>query len=68
MEWAFLEWSETLNEEKNPEFQQKLDPRLHELETFVDLTEGAPAIEFFHAIGDELSKEGAKNKERDPNA
>lgn len=62
MEWAFLDWSQRLNEGRNPELEQKVAARVHELESCLDLaTSDTPAVRYSNAIGEELRRENAKN-------
>ena len=50
MEWAFLDWSQRLNEGRNPELEQKVAARLHELEPRLDLaTSDTPAVCVFRS-------------------
>ena len=51
-EWAFLKWSQRLNDGKRPELEQ--EPRLKELERHLDRDPDSVAVKYHEAIGEEL--------------
>lgn len=56
MEWAFLKWSQHLNDEENYEFKQEQNARLDELERRLDQDTDTLEIKYFNAIGEELRR------------
>ena len=56
MEWAFLKWSQRLNDGKNPELEQEQDARLDELERHLDQDPDSLEIKYHNAIGEELRR------------
>ena len=60
MEWAFLKWSQELNDGKHPKLEQKQDPRLKELERHLEQDPESLASKYFNAIGAELHRQREK--------
>ena len=58
MEWAFLKWSQHLNDEENYELQQEQNARRDELERHLGQEPDSPEHEYFNAIGQELRQQG----------
>ena len=56
MEWAFLKWSQRLNDE-NPELEQEQQARLDELERHLDQDPDSIEIKYHNAVGEELRRE-----------
>ena len=54
-EWAFLKWSQQLNDGKNPKLEQ--EARLDELKSYLDQDPDSLEIKYFKVIGDELSRQ-----------
>ena len=57
-EWAFLKWSQRLNDGKRPELEQ--EPRLKELERHLDQDPDSLAVKYHEAIGEELRQARAR--------
>lgn len=57
MEWAFLQWSQHLNDEENYELKQAQDARLDELEPRLDQDPDSLETKYFNAIGEELRRQ-----------
>ena len=57
MEWAFLKWSQRLNDDHH-ELEQKQDPRLKELERHLEQDPESIENKYFNAIGEELRRQG----------
>ena len=57
MEWAFLKWSQHLNEEENYDLIRVQDARLDALERQLDTDPDSIEIKYFNAIGEELRRE-----------
>ena len=55
VEWAFIKWSQKLNDGKNPKHEQ--EARLDELESHLDQDPDSLETKYFNAIGGELSKQ-----------
>ena len=58
IEWAFLKWSQHLNDEENYELQQEQNARRDELERHLGQEPDSPEHEYFNAIGQELRQQG----------
>ena len=58
MEWAFLKWSQQLNDGKQPELEQEQNARLYKLEHPLDQDPESLEIKYFNAIGEELLRQG----------
>ena len=56
-EWAFLKWSQRLNDD-HPELEQEQDTRLDELESHLGQDPESLASKYFNAIGEELRRQG----------
>ena len=54
-EWAFLQWSQRLNDGINPELEQ--EPRLRELESHLDQDPDSLGDKYFNEIGEELRRQ-----------
>ena len=59
-EWAFLKWSQHLNDEENYALIREQDTRLEELDPHLDEDPGSLACEYFNAIGEELGRQTKK--------
>ena len=57
MEWAFLKWSQHLNDDENYELRRVQDARLDKLERQLDEDPDSLEIKYFNAIGEELRRE-----------
>ena len=57
-EWAFLKWSQQLNDGKNPKLDQEQAARLDELERHLDQDPDSLELKYFNAIGEELRRQG----------
>ncbi len=57
MEWAFLKWSQRLNEDENYDLIRVQDARLDKLERQLDEDPDSLEIKYFNAIGEELRRE-----------
>ena len=55
--WAFLKWSQQLNDGKNPTLEQEQEARLDELESHLDQDPDSLETKYFNAIGDELRRQ-----------
>ena len=55
-EWAFLKWSQRLND-GNPKLEQEQEVRLDELKSHLDQDPDSLEIKYFKVIGDELSRQ-----------
>ena len=55
-EWAFLKWSQRLND-GNPKLEQEQEVRLDELKSHLDQDPDSREIKYFKVIGDELSRQ-----------
>ena len=55
-EWAFLKWSQRLND-GNPKLEQEQEARLRELESYLGQDPDSLEIKYFKAIGDELRRQ-----------
>ena len=58
-EWAFLKWSQRLNDGKNPELEQEQEARLRELESHIDQNPDSIGDKYFNEIGEELRRQKA---------
>ena len=56
-EWAFLKWSQKLNDGKDPALEQKQAARLRKLKSRLDQDPDSLETKYFNAIGDELSRQ-----------
>ena len=56
MEWAFLKWSQHLNDDENYELVRLQDARLEKLEGQLDEDPESLEIKYFNAIGEELRR------------
>ena len=56
-EWAFLKWSQRLNDGKNPELEQEQEARLRELESHLDQDPDSLGDKYFNEIGEELRRQ-----------
>ena len=56
MEWAFLKWSQQLNDGKKPELEQEQEARLDELERHLDQDPDSLEIKYCNAIGEALRR------------
>ena len=50
-EWAFLKWSQQLNNGKNPKLEQEQEARLDELKSHLDQDPDSLETKYFNAIG-----------------
>ena len=50
-EWAFLKWSQQLNDGKNPKLEQEQEARLDELKSHLDQDPDSLETKYFNAIG-----------------
>ena len=57
MKWAFLKWSQHLNDDENYELRRVQDARLDKLERQLDEDPDSLEIKYFNAIGEELRRE-----------
>ncbi len=57
MEWAFLKWSQFLNDVGNYELMRMQDARLEKLEGRLDDNPDALEIKYFNAIGKLLRRQ-----------
>ena len=55
-EWAFLKWSQRLND-GNPKLEQEQEVRLDELKSYLDQDPDSLEIKYFKAIGDKLRRQ-----------
>ena len=55
-EWAFLKWSQRLND-GNPKLEQEQEVRLDELKSHLDQDPDSLEIKYYKAIGDELRRQ-----------
>ena len=63
MEWAFLKWSQELNDGKHHKLEQEQDARLKELERHLEQDPESLASKYFNAIGAELHRQREKAAE-----
>ena len=63
MEWAFLKWSQELNDGKHHKLEQEQDARLKELERHLGQEPESLASKYFNAIGAELHRQREKAAE-----
>ena len=56
-EWALLQWSQRLNDGKNPKLEQEQEARLRELESHLDQDPDSLEDKFFNEIGEELRRQ-----------
>ena len=56
-EWAFLKWSQRLNDGKNPKLEQEQEARLRELESHLDQDPDSLGDKYFNEIGEELRRQ-----------
>ena len=56
-EWAFLKWSQTLNDGKNPKLEQEQEARLAKLEVHLARDPNSLETKFFNHIGAELRRQ-----------
>lgn len=56
-EWAFLKWSQKLNDGKNPKLEQEQEARLDKLKLHLDQDPDSLETKYFNAIGDELRRQ-----------
>ena len=57
MEWAFLKWSQRLNDVE-PELDQGQQMRIEELERHLDQDSDSLEVEYHNAIGEEIRRQG----------
>lgn len=57
MEWAFLKWSQHLNEDENYDLVRVQDARLDELERQLNEDQASIELKYFNAVGEELRRE-----------
>ena len=57
MEWAFLKWSQRLNDVE-PELDRKQAVRIEELERYLDDDPDSLEIKYHNAIGEEIRRQG----------
>ena len=62
MEWAFLKWSQRLNDD-HPGLEQEQDPRLVEIERHLEQDPESIENQYFNAIGAELHLQREKAAE-----
>ena len=56
-EWAFLKWSQRLNDGINPKLEQEQEARLRELESHLDQDPDSLGDKYFNEIGEELRRQ-----------
>ena len=56
-EWAFLKWSQRLNDGKNPKLEQEQEARLRERESRLDQDPDSIEDKYFNEIGKELRRQ-----------
>ena len=56
-EWAFLKWSQRLNDGKNPKLELEQEARLRELESHLDQDPDSLEDKYFNEIGEELRRQ-----------
>ena len=56
-EWAFLKWSQRLNDGKNPKLEQEQEARLRERESRLDQDPDSLEDKCFNEIGEELRRQ-----------
>ena len=56
-EWAFLKWSQRLNDGKNPKLELEQEARLRELESHLDQDPDSLGDKYFNEIGEELRRQ-----------
>ena len=56
-EWAFLKWSQRLNDGINPKLEQEQEARLRELESHLDQDPDSLGDKYFYEIGEELRRQ-----------
>ena len=56
-EWAFLKWSQRLNDGKNPKLEQEQEARLRERESHLDQDPDSLEDKCFNEIGEELRRQ-----------
>ena len=56
-EWAFLKWSQRLNDGKNPKLEQEQEARLRERESRLDQDPDSIEDKYFNEIGEELRRQ-----------
>ena len=56
-EWAFLQWSQRLNDGKTPKLEQEQEARLRELESHLDQDPDSLGDKYFNEIGKELRRQ-----------
>ena len=56
-EWALLQWSQRLNDGKNPKLEQEQKARLRELESHLDQDPDSLGDKCFNEIGEELRRQ-----------
>ena len=59
-EWAFLKWSQRLND-GNPKLEQEQEVRLDELKSHLDQDPDSLEIKYYKAIGDELRRQNGES-------
>ena len=57
IEWAFLKWSQHLNDDENYELMRTQNARLENLEGRLDDDPDSLEIMYFNAIGEELRRQ-----------
>ena len=57
MEWAFLKWSQRLNDVE-PELAREQEVRIEELERHLDQDPDSLEVRYHNAIGDEVRRQG----------
>ena len=62
-EWAFLKWSQRLNDGKNPKLEQEQEARLRELESHLDQDPDSLGDKYFNEIGEELRRQKGESSD-----
>ena len=62
-EWAFLKWSQRLNDVKNPKLEQDQEARLRELESHLDQDPDSLGDKYFNEIGEELRRQKGESSD-----
>ena len=61
-EWAFLKWSQQLNDGKNHKLEQEQEARLRELESYLDQDPDSLGDKYFNEIGEELRRQKGESR------
>ena len=56
-EWAFLKWSQRLNDGKNPKLEQEQEARIRELDSRLDQDPDSLKDKYFNEIGEALRRQ-----------